>query len=413
MSQFTCLHKAARSLRLAELQRLSCSCSTFCGSSPGAFSMPQKRTRPVDLGHDVAEDIFKMHVPLDLSPKTLWQYKVKEGSKNPGVQWMYVAKVRPLLSDILDKTGGRLVRQHIFHNQFRRFLLSKNLTWSLSDSEAPILRLRTMMSGLLKCKTGGRKPPRAYESLTSLLDKIHVSDDEGQDNVEDDVDSPAAEPQTVVDVSSSSEEDHVKGKPASIIDSAVQPEDIDELAARLFASSSPAPPLPTTPLRRQSATSPPTADKTAMPLHLLSPQELAAAVSGCQSVGPAPAAYRVMKRPAAANKGKKKRKKDTNKVKKKKEKDSKAAAAGCASPQKKMPKRAKLGKSFSTADLVAKYPVDGVDKLKAVKKRVHSKIWHAEDDRCKANGMQPSERHVVATRVAREGVQQWLAAIGF
>ena len=64
----------------------------LCHSS---VSPDMTRTKPTDLGDGVAEAIFRLHVPLDLSPKTLWQYEMKNGKAR--VQWANIMKARPLL----------------------------------------------------------------------------------------------------------------------------------------------------------------------------------------------------------------------------------------------------------------------------------------------------------------------------
>lgn len=370
----------------------------MCGFNP-LISAMVKRTCPTDLSYDVAIDLFRMHVPLDLSPKTLWQYEVKKATTKPGVQWAFVAKSRRMLSDVLDKSGGRVLKQSMLHSQFRSYLVQKGLIWSIADSEAPIYRLRTMLSGLLKHKSSNRKPPRAYENLNSLLDKMHVSDDEGEEGGaaggQDDesvveVPTPDDEAAEVVDVSS----DDAAAEPMPC-SSHVDEHYIDDLSSRLFASPpKPASPRTPAPLPRTFGVGDVSAEKEPQQLHLLGPKELANVIGSCSAPAPVPQEYRAafpaMKRPAAAPK-------------------AASSSRGATVPEQK---KQKLVKHFSIQDLVDMYPVSTDEELKSVKKRVHSRLWHAEDDRGKANGVDASERHAAVTRAAKEGVLQWLAAIG-
>ena len=161
--------------------------------------------------------VLKAHVPLEVSPKSLWEYKCKPGSKKPGLQWRYVMKMRPLLSDLLDASGGRVLRQVRFHAQLRSFLLSKGLVWATADSEAPCYRVRMVMSGLLNFKTQSvrsrKRLPEKFGELQTLLDKMRASDDEGEGLERgdegsscDEVEHEQAGPQALVDVSSTEEE---------------------------------------------------------------------------------------------------------------------------------------------------------------------------------------------------------------
>jgi hypothetical protein len=401
------------------------------------------RTKPTDLGDGVAEAIFRLHVPLDLSPKTLWQYEMKNGKAK--VQWANIMKARPLLSDVLDKSGGRSLRQSRLHKQFKDFLLSRGVHWSISDTEAPIFRLRTMLSCLLKCKTSNRKPPRAYESLSTLLNKIHVSENEDEQNNEEqsveEVPTPAYMPEVAEVVLVSSQESTA---PMTTDGKYVDETEIDEIEKKLFASPCQPQHIDVVKTPSPKAPRPSSASTGEKPMQLLTPEQLAAVIGGCQSVGPVPQEYRTkkMKKPAAAdpvdNRSRQMKRPAAAKVEQenfeaeetsqpaaehepttvtsdgKGESGSKESEGEASERSTKTPRiRKTLGKHFTIAELAAAYPVVDRSKLKAMQKLVHSRLWHAEDDRGKANGVDCDERHAAATRAAKEGVQQWLQIVGF
>jgi hypothetical protein len=74
------------------------------------------------LTEEQANTFFAAHVPLGVSPKTLWAYPQSHDKKNPGVSWQHIHKMKSMLSDLLDETEGRVVKQLVFTKQLHSYL---------------------------------------------------------------------------------------------------------------------------------------------------------------------------------------------------------------------------------------------------------------------------------------------------
>ena len=123
----------------------------------------RRRTKPVNIPDAAALELLEVHVALTAAPKTLWQYSAPPNSKRPGCQWPWLKKMRPFLSDLLEATGGRVVKQKRFHRQVADFLKQHGKVWSLIDSEAAVYRLRMAMGAMLNHKKQVKKSRRVED----------------------------------------------------------------------------------------------------------------------------------------------------------------------------------------------------------------------------------------------------------
>ena len=73
--------------------------------------MAMRRTKPANIPDAVAFELLEIHVALTAAPKTLRQYSAPPNAKRPGCQRPWLKKMRPFLSDQLEATGGRVVKQ--------------------------------------------------------------------------------------------------------------------------------------------------------------------------------------------------------------------------------------------------------------------------------------------------------------
>ena len=254
----------------------------------------RKRTRPTDLSDDQAAELLSMHVPVASTPSSLWSYPTDPDKSKPGLNWNATNKARAFLTDVLDFTKGRVVRQNKFSKQVHTFLKGQQLPFSVPDAERCVYNIRRMLSGLLDAKRSVRSPPERFQHLQVLIDKMYLSDDEDDDCVDDDDDEVPPE-QIVVFNTGASSSTAVQPKPTRclqvVISSASEPTaiandhdeddiDIDALHDRLFDTGA------------SSSTAAPVGN-----------DEMELLTSGCQR-GPLPAEYKdTFKRPASGSKG--------------------------------------------------------------------------------------------------------------
>ena len=91
------------------------------------------RTKPTDLSDEAAMKFLEPSVPISSSPKNLWLFLTKDGAKRPGVHWPSVEKLKHVVSDILDATGGRCLRQVRFAKQLTSLLLKSGIVGTLVE----------------------------------------------------------------------------------------------------------------------------------------------------------------------------------------------------------------------------------------------------------------------------------------
>lgn len=91
------------------------------------------RTKAADLSDEAAFAVFSSGVPIGSSPKSLWPYFHKDGTTRPGVQWPAVEKLKHVISDVLDASGGRCLKQVRFTKQLNQFLLKNAIMWTPTE----------------------------------------------------------------------------------------------------------------------------------------------------------------------------------------------------------------------------------------------------------------------------------------
>jgi hypothetical protein len=147
------------------------------GSSKHTFqNMPKGKTGG-DLSNEDANAIFSFHVTAEsCQPKTLFKLdKIRSDGKTSS--WGIIKKIRPALALSLTILAARSHDKKTTHIQFQWWL--KNILkvdWSFKCSDRAIRDLRCMMQSLLPFK--GKKAPRGYESLQTVIDKFQVDDDD-------------------------------------------------------------------------------------------------------------------------------------------------------------------------------------------------------------------------------------------
>ena len=308
------------------------------------------RTKATDLPDHAAKELLSKWVPLEVTPKTIWPYSPKPGTKRPGVQWHHAAKMQQMLSDILDASGGRCLRQVKFAKQLHDLLLKNGVMWTptevevivtghycitgLTNSssvrlhahlfdrvrgcgcldwcfrgdvesnnsanhnknkvEAACYRVRKMMSSLLNHRTCKKNAPSRWEHVQVVLDKFHVSEGESEGEHSCDVEEVEITPKVPADcIAVSSDEEQQHGR--DLLAPTVQDVDMDDMYIKLFdATPDKAPAKP--------VNSPVTAVKVPAPPKALSQEEIDKLVNEPVR-GPLPGDYRsrfAKKRPAAA-----------------------------------------------------------------------------------------------------------------
>ena len=238
----------------------------------------KKRTKPTDIPDDAAKSFFENNVPLAANPNTLWAYKVPKGRTKPAVQWAFIKKLRSTLSELLEITGGRVVKQQSFHRQFAAFLRNAERPWLLADTESCVYQLRMAMSALLSHKTNGKTVPTRYAELTSLMDKIHVSDGSGAEAEDDNESQAGSMASDSVIVLSSQSTVMASPKRASV-------EDIASLHAEMFGTPSP---------KKAKLDETASTEKNAR----FDDEAFDELLQGCSQRGPLPAEYTVFRKPA-------------------------------------------------------------------------------------------------------------------
>ena len=91
------------------------------------------RTKAADLSDEAAFAVFSSCIPIGSSPKSLWPYHHKDGTKKPGLQWPAVEKLRNSITHLLDASGGRCLKQVGFAKQLSQFLLKNSIVWTPTE----------------------------------------------------------------------------------------------------------------------------------------------------------------------------------------------------------------------------------------------------------------------------------------
>ena len=142
----------------------------------------RNRTKACTLPDGDVDSLLSAHVMASkLTPNKIFAYSAKS-KRQACKEW------REFLSALLDKTGGRILRQKKWHAQLRCWLENQGKAWCWTDSEKAAYGLRQMLQVLLKRKSDFGRAPNRFKELDTLVGKVHVSDNEGEELANDDND---------------------------------------------------------------------------------------------------------------------------------------------------------------------------------------------------------------------------------
>ena len=384
--------------------------------------MPPKKLPGVNISDASAAEFFDSSVAVaDLNPKKLFHYsRGKPEDWKKTIVWADIKKHKHVISDLLDHTRGRQLKQKLMTKQLSVWLRTKDQAWSMNDCDAAVFNLRAMLAHLRDVKRDNGAPPRQHEQLKSLLTKVIVDaiptqPEPAQDSESDsDVQEVAPKPQKEVDLVAVSSEDEPPHE---------EPFDWDEFDKEFFATPdkgatatpqvSPAPDKPLEPKPEEQKTSP--AEVSTEPSPAKPDLSLNGLLAGIEFLPPiAPKQWTAqinepkknkesLKRPAAA-KGKRGRPKKT-----KKEEDEGDEKVGDKGEETGKDEEEEQGLN----KIIGLYDPSVVDAPNAViAKRVHSKAYHDEANRCRSLGMKKKEVSKRAGRVATKTVDQWRSKYG-
>ena len=140
------------------------------------------RTKPTDLSAQDADEWFANHVSLShCKPKELWKL-TKINARGHSSDWATMSRHHGALTDLVERSSGRVPRQKNLHKQFVSWMAANSLSWAVRDSERAILHLRTMLMSLLSKKNDDGKPPAKHEKLITIMEKLVVDKADGDDN---------------------------------------------------------------------------------------------------------------------------------------------------------------------------------------------------------------------------------------
>ena len=146
----------------------------------------------MNLSDKDAAELFASHVPLGRCKPGQLFILPKITKQGLSSSWAAMLSHYNILSAILDVTKGCVPCQKSLTAQFRTFLASHAMAWSLNDLEKSTYHLRSMLRSLRNLKSA----PRGYEKLDALISEFDRSrdadgeeeevDDIGQDDNDDD-----------------------------------------------------------------------------------------------------------------------------------------------------------------------------------------------------------------------------------
>ena len=137
------------------------------------FPMPRERRTGVDISNDEASVLFSTYIKLGLCrPKVL--FKVDKVDKNHLTSsWADMKQNYEFLSQLSEKTKGRLLKSKKIGLQLDSFLRHNDMVWAMSDVELAISGLRAMVGTLgMLSRCAEKRPPRSYECLMALVAKM-------------------------------------------------------------------------------------------------------------------------------------------------------------------------------------------------------------------------------------------------
>jgi hypothetical protein len=185
------------------------------------------RTKGADLEAKTIHELLDKHVALGrCTPEDLWRLR---SITTAGLtsDWQAIKGALPLLSDIIDETGGRGINQCRFAKQLDAWLKHHSMHWKFIDTETCAKRLRAMFSTLLAVRREQKTVPRSFAMIEAVAVKLVLEasptknprDDIGDASDDEDADQSDLGPK----VEDNGDTDH---------------DDLDKCASALFSKQS-------------------------------------------------------------------------------------------------------------------------------------------------------------------------------
>ena len=143
--------------------------------------MASTQTLAVDLSKEQAFGFFDECITTAcMDPQCLWKYsRGKPSDWKKTVVWSEVKVHRLAISAIFDATIGRQLKHKIFVEQLLQWMQNRKIQWPFSDVELAVYNLRAMMAHLRDVRRSAKKPPKGFEIMNSVLDKIVIDGSDG------------------------------------------------------------------------------------------------------------------------------------------------------------------------------------------------------------------------------------------
>ena len=132
-----------------------------------------QRTKGCDLKDEQANILFDQFISFgSINRMTLWHMSPKD-------KWGSVNSWRHFITELLETSHGRIPNQVSLHMQLKTWLLQHRIdSWARDDIDLAVLNLRNMLSLLLSRKRApDGRAPRRYAHLQTLIDKMALDRD--------------------------------------------------------------------------------------------------------------------------------------------------------------------------------------------------------------------------------------------
>ena len=129
----------------------------------------------VDITNEAAQSLLSNHIlHHDISPKQLFDVGTidKNGKTS---KWHIIIKHFKIIQDLLDITGGHVIKHAKFLEQFIIWLGQHNIVWSWQDSDRAVQHLRCMLRTLREKSLPPSLAPKGHGQLQILIDKFIVA----------------------------------------------------------------------------------------------------------------------------------------------------------------------------------------------------------------------------------------------
>lgn len=117
---------------------------------------PTEKLPKVSLADDVTTSILDTNIALLLgTPDTLWPYP--QTSMRAPMEWVHAYRMRNVIADLFEASGGHLLHQAVLAKQVSSFLETHGASWAPRQVAERCYTMRTSMSNLkyAKCREGG------------------------------------------------------------------------------------------------------------------------------------------------------------------------------------------------------------------------------------------------------------------